>query len=146
MKEMHSATGTKWWASWETESGQKGTFTTEEGNNDEEVSPGTSSTNMIDLERTVEVTYPATAKDDEEEERQQPRRKKAKVSNCEICGKEHVGKSKKGKERKVCNWLKCEVLECNYWVHALCVGFVYKKDSDVKNVQYYCPNHIKRFI
>ncbi|XP_060552968.1 uncharacterized protein LOC132714195 [Ruditapes philippinarum] len=153
MKEMRSATGTKWWAKWETLSGQKGTFSTEdpekdtqfESENNNEVPP------VINEATTAQVQYPEppavnTSEISETESVTRRRKKVNDESLCEVCSKEHVGKGKSGKVKKTCNWLNCEVSTCSYWVHALCVGFVYQKESDVKNVKYYCPVHIKKFM
>jgi hypothetical protein len=103
---------------------------------------------VIDNEATTsQVEYPQPPAVDTSEisetENRTRRRNKVNKTLCQVCSKEHVGKSKSGKAKKTCNWLNCEVSSCSYRVHALCVGFLYQKDFDVKNVKYYCPVHIK---
>ena len=66
---------------------------------------------------------------------------------CAVC--EIVYESKIDEE--LCgDWIGCEGLtkakECNYWVHACCLGFVKSKDDDsiedkLKDITFYCPQH-----
>ncbi|XP_060564645.1 uncharacterized protein LOC132723861 [Ruditapes philippinarum] len=57
---------------------------------------------------------------------------------CNICFEAHVGRKKK------CLWINCSENKCEFWVHALCVGIVGKKE-DIEHINYYCPEHIKKF-
>ncbi|XP_053402978.1 uncharacterized protein LOC123550070 [Mercenaria mercenaria] len=61
-------------------------------------------------------------------------------SKCDICHKKSVGK-------KNDVWLNCEYRKgCDYWVHTLCVGIVVKRDSDLDDVNFFCPEHIRKFM
>ncbi|KAK3108985.1 hypothetical protein FSP39_020304, partial [Pinctada imbricata] len=59
---------------------------------------------------------------------------------CRKCGRENIGKYKKQV------WLGCSKKPCNYWVHAVCVNVIVKKEEHTKNIDYYCDEHIKTFL
>lgn len=43
-------------------------------------------------------------------------------------------------------WINCDQRKCCYWVHSICTGFVFKYESDLKDLHFYCPDHIKKFM
>jgi hypothetical protein len=51
--------------------------------------------------------------------------------------KAHAGRKKKFM------WINCSEKNCEFWVHALCVGIVGKKE-DIEVINYYCPKHRKK--
>lgn len=59
---------------------------------------------------------------------------------CCECRKSSAAKS--GKDI----WINCDFRKCTYWVHSLCVGFVLKRRDDVKNIKFFCPKHIQKYM
>jgi hypothetical protein len=57
------------------------------------------------------------------------------TDQCNICLEAYVVRKKKSM------WINCSEKKYEFWVHALCVGIVGKKD-DIDVINYYYPQHI----
>ena len=71
---------------------------------------------------------------------QRQRQDGSKTYRCGTCGERYVEEVEAGKKRPV--WLGCSQKNCDYWVHARCLGFIVRSENAFDNIRsFYCKDH-----